>query len=600
MISSLILVGSLLALTYAKPHGLRAEMVLHEYITTIPAGFVDGGPANPESLLDLQIALVQGGMDDLIETLHNVSSPGHPSFGQYLSQEDVIKLTSPAQETIVAVTAWLHDAGLNATAMTLAGDWIQLNATVSLANELFDADFSVFIDTATGAQSIRTLNYSIPADLVGHLDFVHPTISFSSSDPSQVTTSSSADRGNILRTNTTILARANHGSLNPETCNAKVVTPKCVQRLHGIPATMVSGQHTGTLGVVGMNDQYANLEDLKSFLEYYRPDITAPHAKTFNVVSVNGGQNPQDINQAGDEANVDTQYTVGIATGVPTTFYTVGTEAPKTNGFQALLNYFKAQPNDRLPGVLTFSYAAGNEPAVSAKTLNRLCNGFAALTVRGVSVIVATMDGGVGGADPKNINDCPEGKFIPVFPATCPYVTAVGSTTMQPLPDGALSQVAAGLSGGGFSNHFADQMQFRFQEAAVRPYLKQLDRLHPEYAGKFNPSGRAYPDVSTVGNFVVFDSQDKAKRGAGTSISAPIFASMIALINAERLAAGKTVLGWLNGFLYANPGAFVDIVSGSNPGCNTDGFPATPGWDPVTGLGTPIFDRLKAAGLAWQ
>lgn len=41
---------------------------------------------------------------------------------------------------------------------------------------MFDADFTVFEHEETGQQSIRTLAYSIPTDLVGHLDLVHPTI----------------------------------------------------------------------------------------------------------------------------------------------------------------------------------------------------------------------------------------------------------------------------------------------------------------------------------------------------------------------------------------------------------------------------------------
>ena len=39
-------------------------------------------------------------------------------------------------------------------------------------------------------------------------------------------------------------------------------------------------------------------------------------------------------------------------------------------------------------------------------------------------------------------------------------------------------------------------------------------------------------------------------------------------------------------------GSFNDVKTGSNPGCGTPGFPTAPGWDPVTGLGTPNFRRL--------
>ena len=46
--------------------------------------------------------------------------------------------------------------------------------------------------------------------------------------------------------------------------------------------------------------------------------------------------------------------------------------------------------------------------------------------------------------------------------------------------------------------------------------------------------------------------------------------------------------------LYSHPEVFTDIVKGSNPGCGTQGFPATKGWDPVTGLGAPNFPALLA------
>ena len=42
------------------------------------------------------------------------------------------------------------------------------------------------------------------------------------------------------------------------------------------------------------------------------------------------------------------------------------------------------------------------------------------------------------------------------------------------------------------------------------------------------------------------------------------------------------------------PDAFNDITTGNNPGCGTPGFNATQGWDPVTGLGTPNFEKLRA------
>ena len=49
---------------------------------------------------------------------------------------------------------------------------------VSQANDLFSAEFSVFTQTATGNQVVRTLAYSIPPHLDGALFLVHPTVTY--------------------------------------------------------------------------------------------------------------------------------------------------------------------------------------------------------------------------------------------------------------------------------------------------------------------------------------------------------------------------------------------------------------------------------------
>ena len=73
------------------------------------------------------------------------------------------------------------------------------------------------------------------------------------------------------------------------------------------------------------------------------------------------------------------------------------------------------------------------------------------------------------------------------------------------------------------------------------------------------------------------------------------------LLNEARLAAGKSTLGYLNQVIYKSwgpAGLFNDVTKGDNPGCNTRGFPATKGWDPVTGFGSPDYAKLVKAALA--
>ena len=85
--------------------------------------------------------------------------------------------TAPKPESIQAVHDWLNANNLTGSAISSSGDWISLeSATVAQANALFNADFAVFKD-ANNAEVIRTLSYSLPAQLQGHVDLVHPTIS---------------------------------------------------------------------------------------------------------------------------------------------------------------------------------------------------------------------------------------------------------------------------------------------------------------------------------------------------------------------------------------------------------------------------------------
>ncbi|KAI8869069.1 subtilisin-like protein, partial [Ramicandelaber brevisporus] len=155
----------------------------------------------------------------------------------------------------------------------------------------------------------------------------------------------------------------------------------------------------------------------------HRPDLKP--APTFSEQFIDGGKNDQ--NKPGIEANLDVQTVIGLASGVPVTFASVGR-------------------NDT---------TAFNQ--VSQSNANNLCSLFMQLGARGISVIVASGDGGVAGSRPSNT--CT--KFVPTFPASCPYVTTVGATT-------GVHEIGADLSAGGFSAYFARPS---YQNNAVSSYL---------------------------------------------------------------------------------------------------------------------------------
>lgn len=189
--------------------------------------------------------------------------------------------------------------------------------------------------------------------------------------------------------------------------------------------------------------------------------------------------------------------------------------------------------------------------------------GFAAATARGISILVASGDSGAHGrTDPG----CSSKKTLPDWPTASPYVLAVGATQIsngKPLANpttkvcstsaagaacaGSGTEIVASpatgaliASGGGFSNVAA---QPAWQAAAVKAYLAS-GALLPG-AGNFNSSGRGYPDVAALGHNVVIY-QSGPEPVDGTSCSAPIFGGVIGLANAQRLAAGKKVLGFVN------------------------------------------------------
>ena len=156
-------------------------------------------------------------------------------------------------------------------------------------------------------------------------------------------------------------------------------------------------------------------------------------------------------------------------------------------------------------------------------------------------------------------------------------------------------------SGGGFSSIW-DRTNASWQEEAVKAYLTTRSHHLPDpstYAAK----GRATPDVSALGEGYQVLINGKVQTIGGTSASAPVFASLVSLLNEARLQAGKPPMGAINAFLYSHPEAFTDVVNGTNA-IDRDGAPfpsgwgCAKGWDPVTGLGTPKFDKLLAAAMA--
>ena len=80
------------------------------------------------------------------------------------------EFAKPSIETLSTVNSFLESHGLSSTALTRAGEWINVAIPVSLANELFDADFQTFTHIVSGKQAIRSLSFSLPESLMGSIE----------------------------------------------------------------------------------------------------------------------------------------------------------------------------------------------------------------------------------------------------------------------------------------------------------------------------------------------------------------------------------------------------------------------------------------------
>lgn len=186
-------------------------------------------------------------------------------------------------------------------------------------------------------------------------------------------------------------------------------------------------------------------------------------------------------------------------------------------------------------------------------------------------------------------------------------MTAVGGTTWGKDGDAngdALDDTAWSHSGGGFtpSKYFTGIADAPWQAAAVAAYLNGTAGVKLPPSWQWDAKGRGLPDVSAIAVDYDVVINGGTSGVSGTSASAPAFAGYVSVLNDARLRAGKKPMGFLNPWLYANPGAFRDITKGTNDNAGAlhllPGFKAAPGWDPATGLGVPDLQKMLEAAMA--
>ncbi|KAK6523176.1 hypothetical protein TWF694_006071 [Orbilia ellipsospora] len=560
-----------------------------ESLAAVPRGWeeISGRAVDPSTPIKLRIHLSQQNVPEFERAVIEMSTPDHVSYGNHMTQAQIDAMLRPHEETTNAVKTWLESQGLSKD-LTFKNDWIVLDTTVGQAESLLQAKYKVFQNNKTGAKVVRTLSYSLPRDLHSRVALIQPTTLFGGTSAMK-NTIHKIESPSVLKSSGGLRV-VNDGPKVSASCGSSI-TPDCLATLYkykGYKATASNNK----IGVNGFLEQYAQNKDLTSFLNKYIPSAKNT---TFSCQPVNGGLCTQGSHSDFTEANLDIQYTVSATLPHPNIYFStagrppvVGDDSDNNNEpYLEWLEHVLGLSDDALPQTITTSYG-DDEHTVPPSYADKVCNMFAQLGARGVSVMFSSGDSGPG-------SDCEiNGKaaFIPTFPATCPFVTSVGGTV------GVSPEQAVDFSSGGFSNYFARP---DYQNAAVSNYL--ATQSDPKaFAPYFNATGRGFPDISAQGSrfHVMIGGSDQLV--SGTSASSPAFAAVIGLLNGDRITKGKKPLGFLNPWLYsvaAQKKGLVDITKGTSSGCEGSstirnaGWKAVTGWDPVTGLGTPDFSVLQ-------
>ncbi|CZT43324.1 related to tripeptidyl-peptidase I [Rhynchosporium secalis] len=582
----------------------------------VPRRWMKMGRAPSEKMLSLQIGVKQGNFEELKRHLYEVSDPDHIRHGHHLSHDEVNELMKPSDEALYLLHEWLEANGVDRTSYSPAKDWVNIQISVSTAERLLDTEYHVYKHD-DGTEIYRAPTWSLPKHLHEHIDAIQPTTSFMR-----------AIEKREVAVDMTIpwpypgINEARSPELK-KVCTINGTTPDCFATLYKTKGYVQKAAGRNQIGFNNFLGDIPIRPDTKLFLQKYRPEAVSG-AADYKFVSIDGGPQQdtgltpaQATQRISREGNLDVQTIIGITYPMPVVAYTTGgqtpvipnppvTGPPENEPFLAWVNYVLSQ--ETIPQVISTSYA-DDEQTVPLNYAKRVCNGFAQLGARGITLLFATGDTGVGSVAGNEASFCitNDGKntsrFLSKFPASCPYVTAVGATqgfepeTSAMTPDGAYGpdgkRRGLFVSASGFSEYFPRPS---YQDSVVPAYVNSM---RGEHTGLFNPNGRAFPDLAAQGQLVKSLWNSTERVASGTSASAPLMAGVLALVNDALISSGRPTLGFLNPWLYKRGSeAFNDITQGLNGGCNTTGFPTIEGWDTVTGFGTPDFRKiLKTLGL---
>jgi subtilase family serine protease len=546
----------------------RDTFVLRNQIPALLSHATDLGPVDisVHKRLALQFAPTAAQQTDLDRLTRAQTDPSNPQYHRWLSPEEYADRFGLSQADTNKVVSWLESVGFQNVVAARSRSFVTGDATVIQVQHAFGVQMhrysyagTLHISNSTDPVMPRSLRPVI-SGIRGLNDF--------------------RPRPHRVQRHFT---RASTGS--------HYLTPSDVATIYNTAPLYGSGiDGSGvTIAIVGQSD--IDLTDIARFRT--AAGLTANNP-TITLVGTDPGYNAVDRT----EAELDLEWAGAVAPGASLIYVN------SDDAFSSL----QYAIDQALARVIVVSYG-GCEQDIGADLISRLNAELQKAAAQGISVISASGD--FGAADCDAGNPVAERGATVDFPAASPYVTSVGGTSFADNTSGsywggtnqwggsalsAMPEVAwndsTGASGGGPSSMFAKPI---WQKGLGVPADGRRDV--PDVAMAASQMHDGYLACLELTDCAAgFEASDLSLDTiGGTSVSGPVFAGIVALLNQKFGPQG--LLGpRLYSLASVSSNALRDIVSGDNrvpcrvgsPDCvdGTVGYFATPGYDHATGLGS--------------
>jgi subtilase family serine protease len=502
---------------------------------------------------------------------------------QPLSRDTFAAQYGAAQTDIDQITIFAQTQGLKVVETSLARRTVVLSGTVEQMSQTFAVDFSRYQGPNDVYRGFEGSVY-VPANLADVIEGVYGLDNRQIAQPGARTTGGPPSATSSLSTHP--------------------LTPPQVAQLYQFPrvsaANMSAAKPLTTIGILEFGGGF-----LATDIQDYFTKIVGLPVPAITVVSVDGIVNSPSVNSSpGNPGNYDAEVILDIcvAASVAPGAEIVVYFAPNTE--QGWIDAITKAVNDTTnqPSVLSISwtdaenYWGGFVPSISGALQEA--------AAVGVTIFASSGDWGSSTYYLPTYTDV-------YYPASDPWVTACGGTTIGNVSGDYAKQVGPfwelgtvplsfdevgwSGSGGGISDDFPPPVWQTW--AGLPPSV--VSGTPPVGLPPAGHSGRGVPDIAgnadpDSGYVLIYQGVQTPGSWGGTSAVAPLYAGLVALLNAQ---FGEP-LGYLNYNLYSFAGsyAFRDILTGSN-----GDYQATPGWDAVTGLGSVVGDgfeqMLRGIGL---